>query len=311
VSVAAVAAEGVGRDYGATRALDGLSLRVGPGQQVGLVGPNGAGKTTAMLLLATLLRPTRGTAQVCGHDVVRARRAARRCLGLVFQEPTVDPFLTVRENLGFAAALSGLDHRQAREATGLALERIGLAPFADRRARELSGGWRRLADIARATLHAPSVLILDEPTVGLDPEHRAALWHFLDGQRRERGTAVLFSTHYLAEAEGSDEVVLLSGGTVVDRGSPADLMRPFGTSLLEVEGPGAMALASALEQRQLARLVVRTPGGCRIGLEAHRDQAMELAGTMTGITRVILRKPGLEDVYFARTSASALRGAAT
>ena len=311
MNTAAVAAEGLGRDYGGTRALDVLSLVVGPGRQVGLLGPNGAGKTTAMLLLATLLRPTRGRARVFGHDVVQARRAARRRLGLVFQEPTVDPFLTVRENLQFAAALSGLDRRHAREAIALATARMGLAPFAERRTRELSGGWRRLTDIARATLHAPSLLILDEPTVGLDPEHRAALWQFLDALRRDQGTAVLFSTHYLAEAEGSDEVVLLSEGRVVDRGSPAALMEPFGSSLLEVEGPGGSALASALQERGLARMMVSTPGGCRIGLEAHRDQALELAGATPGITRALLRRPSLEDVYFARTSASALRGHST
>ena len=308
MTVAAVTAGGLGRDYGGIRALDSLDLRVEAGQLVGVLGPNGAGKTTAMLLLATLLRPTRGQAAVFGQDVVRARRAARRRLGLVFQEPTVDPFLTVRENLDFAAALSGLDRRPARDAIAQALQRMGLAPFADRRARELSGGWRRLADIARATLHAPSLLILDEPTAGLDPEHRAALWHFLDALRREQGTAVLFSTHYLAEAEGADAVVLLSGGKVVDRGSPAALMQPFGSSLLEVDGPGVPALVMALEERSLVALVVRTPAGSRIALAAHRDQALELAGAMPGITRALLRRPSLEDVYFARTSASALRG---
>ena len=167
----------------------------------------------------------------------RRAGAARRRLGLVFQEPTVDPFLTVRENLDFAAALAGLDRRQARDAIAVALQRMGLVTFAERRARELSGGWRRLADIARATLHAPSLLILDEPTVGLDPEHRAALWHFLDALRRDQGTAVLFSTHYLAEAEGADAVVLLSGGKVVDRGSPAELMQPFGSSAAGSRGP--------------------------------------------------------------------------
>ena len=311
MSEAAVAAEGLGRDYGSTRALDGLTLRVEAGQQVGLLGPNGAGKTTAMLLLATLLRPTRGHATVFGQDVVQARRAARRRLGLVFQEPTVDPFLTVRENLDFAAALAGLDRRQARDAITVALQRMGLVTFAERRARELSGGWRRLADIARATLHAPSLLILDEPTVGLDPEHRAALWHFLDALRRDQGTAVLFSTHYLAEAEGADAVVLLSGGTVVDRGSPAELMQPFGSSVLEVEGPGVPALVSALEERALAEMLVHTPTGCRIALAAHREQALELAGSVPGITRAVLREPSLEDVYFARTSASALRGQPT
>ena len=155
-------------------------------------------------------------------------------------------------------------------------------------------------------MHGPSLLILDEPTVGLDPEHRAALWHFLDALRREQGTAVLFSTHYLAEAEGADAVVLLSGGKVVDRGSPAALMQPFGSSLLEVEGPGVSALVTALQERSLAGVVVRAPGGCRIALGAHRDQALELAGTVPGITRALLRRPSLEDVYFARTECERL-----
>jgi len=311
VTSPAVAAEGLGRDYGSTRALEGLTLRVDSGALVGLLGPNGAGKTTAMLLLATLLRPSRGRAEVFGHDVVRARSAARRRLGLVFQDPTVDPFLTVRENLEFAAALSGLDRRQARDAIALALARMGLKAHAARRASELSGGWRRLADIARATLHAPNLLILDEPTVGLDPEHRAALWSFLDAVRREQGTAVLFSTHYLAEAEGADNVVLLAGGKVVDSGSPASLMRPFGAALLEAEGPGVPALMATIEERHLATLVVRTPTGCRIGLDVHRDRALELAGSIPGITRALLRSPSLEDVYFARTASGAARDRAS
>ena len=311
MSVAAVAAEGLGRDYGRIRALDSLSLHVGAGQLVGLLGPNGAGKTTAMLLLATLLRPSRGTGQILGHDLVSARTAARRCLGLVFQEPTVDPFLTVRENLEFAAALSGLDRRQAQRAIALALGRMGLGSFADRRSRELSGGWRRLADIARATLHAPSLLILDEPTVGLDPEHRASLWAFLDTVRRDQGTAVLFSTHYLAEAESADSVVLLAGGKVVERGSPAMLMQPFGVALLEAEGPGVDGLVKAIDERHLATIVVRTPSGCRIGLDAHRDHALELAGSLPGITRALLRTPSLEDVYFARTTPALPEGPPT
>ena len=310
MSEPAVDAEGLGRDYGATRALNQLSLRVDPGAMIGLLGPNGAGKTTAMLLLATLLRPSRGRARIFGRDVVSARGAARQRLGLVFQEPTVDPFLTVRENLEFAAALSGLTRGRAGPAIDEAIERMKLAPYRNRRARELSGGWRRLVDIARATLHAPGLLILDEPTVGLDPEHRAALWAFLDSLRQARDTAILFSTHYLAEAEGADEVILLARGEVVDRGIPTDLMRPFGSALLEVDGPGAHAFAAQLEAQHLAAMVVRTPSGLRIGLGAQRDRALELAAVAPGITRTVLRAPSLEDVYFARTAGAPVAGAA-
>lgn len=310
MSAPAVDAEGLGRDYGATRALHQLSLRVDPGAMIGLLGPNGAGKTTAMLLLATLLRPSRGHARIFGHDVVSARSAARQRLGLVFQEPTVDPFLTVRENLEFAAALSGLSRGRAAPAIAEAIERMKLAPYENRRARELSGGWRRLVDIARATLHAPGLLILDEPTVGLDPEHRAALWAFLASLRQTRDSAILFSTHYLAEAESADEVVLLARGEAVDRGAPDDLMRPFGTALLEVDGPGASALADQVEAQHLATIIVRTPSGMRIGLGAQRDRALELAAAAPGINRTILRAPSLEDVYFARTAGALVPAAA-
>jgi ABC-2 type transport system ATP-binding protein len=303
VSPLAIEAAGLGRDYGQVRALDALDLAVPAGALVGLLGPNGAGKTTAMLLLATLLAPGRGSARIFGHDVVRERRAARRRLGLVFQEPTVDPFLTVRENLEFAAGMAGVPGRDAARAMDGALARMGLEPRAGQLARELSGGWRRLADIARATLHAPSLLILDEPTVGLDPEHRERLWGFLDGERRERGTAVLFSTHYLDEAEPADRVLMLAKGRVVADGTPAELLAPFGDAVLEVDGPGAGAFADALRRDGLARVVVPSEGAVRIGLDGRKDAALERAAAATGLSRAVLRVPTLEDAYFARTGA--------
>jgi ABC-2 type transport system ATP-binding protein len=303
VSAPAIEADGLGRDYGDVRALEALDLVVPSGALVGLLGPNGAGKTTAMLLLATLLAPGRGSARVFGHDVVHSRRAARRCLGLVFQEPTVDPFLTVRENLEFAAGMAGVARRDTRVTVDGALERMGLGPRAHQLARELSGGWRRLADIARATLHAPALLILDEPTVGLDPEHRERLWGFLDAERRARGTAVLFSTHYLDEAEPADRVLMLARGRVVADGAPRELLAPFGGAVLEVEGPGAAAFAAALQAEGLATLVVPSEGAVRIGLEGHKEHVLERAAGAAGLTRSVLRAPTLEDAYFARTGA--------
>ena len=303
MSTLAIEANGLGRDYGQVRALDALDLAVSPGALVGLLGPNGAGKTTAMLLLATLLAPGRGSARIFGHDVLHERRAARRRLGLVFQEPTVDPFLTVRENLEFAAAMAGVPRPEVRRAVDGALERMGLDPRADQLARELSGGWRRLADIARATLHAPALLILDEPTVGLDPEHRERLWGFLDAERREHGTAVLFSTHYLDEAEPADRVLMLAKGRVVADGTPRALLAPFGDAVLEVDGPGAAAFAKALTRDGLARLVVPSEGAVRIGLDGRKELALERAAAAAGLSRSVLRAPTLEDAYFARTGA--------
>jgi len=298
---AAIVTEGLGRDYGSVRALDALDLDVPAGALVGLLGPNGAGKTTAMLLLATLLRPTRGNARILGHHVVGARGSVRRALGLVFQETSVDGLLTVEENLRFAARLAGLGGGRMRDAVAGAIERAGLGPRSGQPARQLSGGWRRLLDIARATLHRPDVLILDEPTVGLDPEHRELIWTILATERRERRVTILFSTHYLAEAEPADRVVLLSRGRVVADDAPAALRAGVGAEVAEIEGPGAERLVRALRGLGAVATVLRTERGYRVGISREREAVMELSLAAAGIERLQLRPASLEDVYFART----------
>jgi ABC-2 type transport system ATP-binding protein len=297
----AVRCEGLGRDYGGTRALDALDLELPRAGLLGLLGPNGAGKTTAMLLLGTLLSPTRGRARIFGHDTVADRRAVRRRIGLLFQETSVDPLLSVEENLRFAARLAGLGGRLARAAVADAIEQAGLGDRAGQRARQLSGGWRRLVDIARATLHHPDLLILDEPTVGLDPEHRERIWSILAGLRRAHGTAVLFSTHYLAEAEPADRVVMLARGRVVADDAPEALRGAVGTEVAEIEGPGAERLVRAIRGLGAASLVLETDRGYRVGLRGDREPVVELAGAAPGIARLSLRPATLEDVYFART----------
>jgi ABC-2 type transport system ATP-binding protein len=298
---AAIVTAGLGRDYDGVRALDALSLEVPVGALVGLLGPNGAGKTTAMLLLATLLAPTRGSAAIFGHDVVRDRRGVRRRIGLVFQETSVDGLLTVEENLRFAARLAGLGGREMRSAVSAAIDRAGLGPRAAQPARQLSGGWRRLVDIARATLHRPDLLILDEPTVGLDPEHRELIWTILAAERRERGTTVLFSTHYLAEAEPADQVVLLSRGRAVAEGTPAALRAAVGAEVAEIEGPGAERLARAIRGLGATAAVLQTDRGFRVGISGERESVMELATSAPGIDRLAIRPATLEDAYFVHT----------
>lgn len=297
----AIEAGGLGRDYGDIRALDALDLAVAPATIVGLLGPNGAGKTTAMLLLATLLAPSRGIARIFGHDVTRERRAVRRRLGLVFQETSVDGLLTPAENLIFAARLAGLSGRAARRAVAEAIGQTGLTPYAGMPARQLSGGWRRLLDLTRALLHRPDLLILDEPTVGLDPEHREQIWSLLDTRRRTLGTTILFSTHYLAEAESADRVVLLSQGRVVANDSPDTLRSTVGLEVAEIDGAGAERLVKALRGLGAAETAMRTGRGFRVGLRNSREAVIELAGSAPGIERFTLRPSTLEDVYFART----------
>jgi ABC-2 type transport system ATP-binding protein len=297
----AIDAVGLGRDFGSTRALEALDLDVPSGALVGLLGPNGAGKTTAMLLLATLLRPSRGSARLFGHDIVRERTAVRRHLGLVFQEASVDGLLTVEENLLFAARLAGFRNPAARRAVGETMERVGLSASASKPARQLSTGWRRLIDLARATLHRPALLILDEPTVGLDPEHRDRAWRLLETERRERGATVLFSTHYLTEAEGCDRVVLLARGRVVASDTPTALKATLGDEVVEVEGPDAQRWLPGLRDLVDVRLVIKTERGYRIGIVGSTEGLTRLAGLAPKLVRLTVRPATLDDVYFAKT----------
>jgi ABC-2 type transport system ATP-binding protein len=297
----AIETQGLGRDYGDVTALRALDISVPRGALLGLLGPNGAGKTTAMLMLATLLTPTRGHGRVLGFDLQRERSAIRRQLGLVFQEPSIDGLLTVRENLQFAAGLMGLGGRSASQAVDEAMTRTGLTPHASRPARQLSGGWRRLTDIARATLHRPRLLILDEPTVGLDPEHRDRMWSLLDAERREHGTTVLFSTHYLTEAEPSDRVLMLARGEVVADGSPSELMARIGDQVVDVEGPDAELVTATLASRSTVTAQLRTARGFRIGLAGTGETLATVMSSAPRLTHLDVRAASLEDVYFAMT----------
>jgi ABC-2 type transport system ATP-binding protein len=300
----AIEAVGLGRDYGSIRALHSLDLVVPAGAMMGLLGPNGAGKTTTLLLLATLLTPTRGQARLFGADVTRARREVRRRLGLVFQEASIDGLLTVEENLLFAARLAGLGGRAARLAVADVIRRTGLSDRAAQPARQLSTGWRRLADLARALVHRPDLLILDEPTVGLDPEHRERAWRLIDAERRERGTTVLFSTHYLTEAEGCERVALLANGRLVGDDAPGALRATLGEEVIEMEGPGADRALLALGDLVTVRTTISSERGYRIGVAGSRDGLAEWGARVQGLVRFVIRPATLDDVYFARTQSA-------
>jgi ABC-2 type transport system ATP-binding protein len=217
---------GVSYAYGARTALDDVTLAAPPGRFTALLGPNGAGKSTLFALLAGLLRPASGTIRAAGHDVGRAPRAALARMGIVFQQPTLDLDLTVRQNLRYAAALRGLAGRGRERRIDAALERLGMGERAGERVRALNGGHRRRAEIARALLHGPEVLLCDEPTVGLDAAARAALTDHVHDLAAE-GLAVLWATHLTdevrADAAGGDRLVILHRGRVIEAGEAAAL----------------------------------------------------------------------------------------
>src|SRR5438552_1768384 len=210
---ASVSVQGLAHDYGERRVLRGLDFTVPEGEIFGLLGPNGGGKTTLFRILATLLRPTAGRALVMGHDVALEPDEVRRRIGVVFQSPALDRVLTVRENLEVHGRLYGLSGRGLRGAAEEMLRRVRLLDRADDRVGTLSGGLMRRAEIAKGLLHRPRLLLMDEPSSGLDPGARQDLWELLRDLRERFGTTLLLTTHLMEEADRCDRLAILSEGT--------------------------------------------------------------------------------------------------
>jgi ABC-2 type transport system ATP-binding protein len=224
-----IEAENLTKCYGGRTALNGLSLAVKSGEVTGLLGPNGAGKTTALSILATILRPHSGRASICGRDVVKETDAARSYLGLVTQSVAIYPALSGRENLEFFALMQGLSRPIARTLAQRMLEQVGLADRAQDTAGSYSGGMKRRLNLACGIIHSPPVLLLDEPTVGVDPQSREWIFELIDNAAAE-GRAVIYSTNYMEEAERlCHRVLLIDEGRVVASGSPQELIAMAGT----------------------------------------------------------------------------------
>jgi ABC-2 type transport system ATP-binding protein len=311
-SAPAARVEGVAKRFGATVALAGVDLEVPTGTVFGLLGPNGAGKTTLVRVLATLLAPDAGRAEVLGHDVVREPGAARELLGLTGQFAAVDEILTGRENLEMFGRLFKLSRREARDRAAELLERFDLAEAADRPARTYSGGMRRRLDLASSLLTRPRILFLDEPTTGLDPRSRNQIWAIVRGLRRE-GTTLLLTTQYLEEAdELADQIAVIDHGRVIAQGTGNELKDRVGGQILEVE------LSSAAQRDQAQAVLARV--GCgepepderldrltlpapRDGLELVEDAAAELRQAGIAVSDLGLRRPTLDDVFLQLTGA--------
>ncbi|HQU68551.1 MAG TPA: ABC transporter ATP-binding protein [Albidovulum sp.] len=213
---------GVSYSYGARKALDDVSFHVAPGHFCALLGPNAAGKSTLFALLTRLFITRMGRIEVAGHDLAKTPRAALARIGVVFQQPTLDLDLTVRRNLLYFAALHGISGRDAQSRSAEALDRLGMAERADEKARALNGGHRRRMEIARALIHRPSVLLLDEPTVGLDAATRVAITDHVHRLAAEDGLTVLWATHLTDEVRPADQLVILHGGQVLHDGEAGE-----------------------------------------------------------------------------------------
>ncbi|HLT47564.1 MAG TPA: ABC transporter ATP-binding protein, partial [Rubricoccaceae bacterium] len=234
---AALTAEGVTHRYGAHVALREVTFSVAPGERFALLGPNGGGKTTLFRLAATLMRPSEGRVTVFGHDTAGAPAAVRRRLGVIFQQPALDRELTVRESLRAHAALVGVPRAEVGARAAEVLARFGLDEHAGRRVKALSGGLARRTDLARGLLHRPALLLLDEPTTGLDPAARRDLWDALDALLRRDGTTQVVATHLMDEAERCDRVGILDRGRLVALDTPDALKSRLGAETLWLDTP--------------------------------------------------------------------------
>jgi ABC-2 type transport system ATP-binding protein len=298
--------EGLVREYRkGPRAVDGIDLSVAPGEIYGFLGPNGAGKSTTVHVLTTLLPPTAGTARVCGHDVVREGPKVRSLIGVALQEAALDPLLTARDHLRLQATLQGVPKEDRRARADELLERVGLSDAADRKVQGYSGGMKRRLDLALALVHEPRVLFLDEPTTGLDPQSRTALWDEVSRLRRDAGVTVFLTTQYLEEADVlADRVGIIDHGKIVAEGTPAELKAEIGR-------PSVHAIPERDEDRPRIEAFLSAFGE---PLASARDVAVRLREGLglTDIVRAVdaagiavvdleLRAPTLDDVFLAKT----------
>ncbi|MGW6905956.1 ATP-binding cassette domain-containing protein [Streptomyces sp. NPDC054940] len=297
----AVRTEELSKLYGSREAVVGLDLTVPAGRIFGFLGPNGAGKSTTIGMLCTLLRPTLGDAWVAGAHVVREPGRVRRRIGVVFQEQTLDQDLTVEESMRFQAELYGLPAPAAHAASTALLDLVGLADQAGRVVRALSGGTRRRLEIARALVHGPRVLFLDEPTAGLDPQTRAAIWEHLGLLCREHGITVFLTTHHLEEAEHCDRIAIIDHGELVAQGSPPELKSVIGADLITLHTDDDEQVAESV-RRQFGLPTVTGPGGVRLRAPDGAALVPRLCAELTVPVRsVTVAAPTLDDVFLHHT----------
>jgi ABC-2 type transport system ATP-binding protein len=307
-----IVAEGLERRFGDLVAVDGVDLLIEAGEVFGFLGPNGAGKSTTVRMLTTLLKPTAGSARVAGFDVVRQAGQVRRAIGVALQDAAIDPLMTGSELVHLQAVLHGIPAKVADQRGADLLERVGLTAAAGRRVGTYSGGMRRRLDLALSLVHEPEVLFLDEPTTGLDPMSRMALWEEVRFLNRERGTTVLLTTQYLEEADQlAGRIAIIDHGRIVKKGVPRTLKEEVGSPTLIVEVEGDLASAAEVLHR-FGDERPGDPGSLAIGLTDGAQglttvvRALDDAGI--AIRHMELNAPTLDDV-FAEATGRRLEGA--
>ena len=287
--------------YGDRKALDGVSFEVYPAEIFGLLGPNGSGKTTMFRILSTLMLPVDGRAVIMGFDAARQPDQVRKQIGVVFQAPSIDVKLTAAENLRHVGHLYGLKGKDLSARINETLSRVGLLDRANEAAETFSGGMQRRLELAKGLLHRPAVLLLDEPTTGLDPGARRDLWQYLSILREEQGVTIIVTTHLMEEAERCDRLAILSEGHLVALGTPTELKQEIGGDVILLEAKDPESLAKRVSARFGVEATV-IDGKVRLEREQGHRFVPDVVEAFPGeIESLTVAKPTLEDVFIHRT----------
>jgi ABC-2 type transport system ATP-binding protein len=310
-----IEAEQLVRRFKGVDAVNGIDLTVAPGEIYGFLGPNGAGKSTTVHMLTTLLPPTSGTARVAGYDIVKQGPQVRRTIGAALQEAALDPLLTGRDHMRLQTALHGLPRQERAARSDELLDRVGLSLAADRKIRTYSGGMKRRLDLALALVHRPRLLFLDEPTTGLDPQSRTALWGEVGRLAKEEGVTVFLTTQYLEEADVlADRVGIIDHGRIVAEGTPTALKAEIGRPTVEVvpaDPERRDRLADVL--RRFGELVQLSPSSVSVRCGHDEYDLAEIVRALDAedlhAANIQLHAPSLDDVFLEKTGRT-LEGAA-
>ena len=298
---AAIEVRALTKDFGDIKAVRGVDFEVATGEVFGFLGPNGAGKTTTINMLCTLMKPTDGSARVAGHDVVRERDDVRRNIGLVFQDPTLDGYLTGEQNLRLHAELYGLQKDLVAPRMRQVLEMVGLWDRKDSAVATFSGGMRRRLEIARGMMHSPRVLFLDEPTIGLDPQTRRSIWSYIRELKEREEITIFMTTHYMDEAEWCDRIAIMDHGQIVALDKPETLKAGIGKDRVVIQTEDNEAALAALQERfgieghvSEGAVTFAVPGGEQFVPRLFAELGVPIQG-------VSVTRPTLDDVFMSFT----------
>ncbi len=300
----AISVSGLRKSFGELEAVRGVSFDVAAGEVFGFLGPNGAGKTTTINMLCTLAKPTGGSALVAGHDVVSERDSVRRHIGLVFQDPTLDSYLTAEQNLRMHAELYGVDSKLVAGRMRQVLEMVGLWERRDATVLTFSGGMRRRLEIARGFLHSPRVLFLDEPTIGLDPQTRSSIWKYIRALQRAEEITIFMTTHYMDEAEFCDRIAIMDQGVIVVLDTPDALKAQVGADRVTIHTDDDEAAVAALARR--FDIEAQVAEGAVTFYVASGEQFVPRLFAELGvpIRSVSVSRPTLDDVFMTHTGST-------